>query len=155
MWATSTAAHRTWWRWRRHIKGFCPAILGEVICTLGNRATQQLIISSVHYRSIGLDTEKIFVREYITGSILQLSVSCVNIWVYSKTNFYKHSQGYWSCWELPDNQYSYKICTLYRIRYHDRVPGLNNIIYLIKILSQLVPYSFILDMKTMRNDLLI
>ena len=126
MWAT--AGRRTWWRGCRHIKGFCPAISGQVICTLGNRATQQLIISSVHYRSIGLDTEKIFVREYITGSILQLSVSCVNIWVYSKTNFYKHSQGYWACWELPDNQYSSKICTLYLIRYYVMVTGLNWVI---------------------------
>ena len=110
----------------RHIKRLCPAIRGEVICTLGDHATKQLIISWLHYRSIGYDTEKIFVGGYITGSIWQLSVTCVNIWIYSKTNFYKHSQGHWSCWELPDNQYSYKICTLYRIRYHDRVPGLKN-----------------------------
>ena len=117
---------------RRHIKRFCPAIRGEVICTLGDHATKQLIISWLHYRSIGYDTEKIFVRGYITGSIRELSVTCVNIWVYSKTNFYKHSQGHWSCWELPDNQYSYKICTLYRIRYHDRVPGLIKMYFLKK-----------------------
>ena len=108
----------------RQIKGFCPATLGQVNCTLGNRAAQPLIICSVHYGVSYWILGKIFVREYITGSILQLSVSCVNIWVYSKTNFYKHSQGYWACWELPDNQYSSKICTLYLIRYYVMVTGL-------------------------------
>ena len=129
MLATATSRHRR----APHVVARVAAHQRILLCYLrsdhlylGNRATQQLIISSVHYRSIGLDTEKIFVREYITGSILQLSVSCVNIWVYSRTNFPKHSQGYWACWELPDNQYRPEICTLYLIRYYVIVTGLNN-----------------------------